>query len=316
MISTKNILIVIKRELFYQWYSKKILMILLILLALVATHLLGLHNAIVSNYNMYKITEQSYINDGISILEALRQDNLIYVDGNISVSNNPIKNSFINLSISIQNLNSSNILSNTLEYIVFVFCTLIFGIYASYIATYDFKYKTYKFISTRYNQIEIIIGKIISAIIIMVITIGVALLITYISSFLVYSIVQNKVPINQFTIEIFNYENSLPSQLLLTFLVLVFYIIMGFSIGFILKNMVFPTIVLLLYGLIIPILGAYDFRNIFSYFAHSVFSFNGRFNMFAPMPINNVVGIAIILLTSILILFSIFIVINKRSAYN
>ena len=76
---------------------------------------------------------------GIDIIEALQADNNITVDGNTTFTDNPLKEDFVNLAISIQNLKPNNVIANTLEYITFVFCTLVFGIYASHIATYDYK---------------------------------------------------------------------------------------------------------------------------------------------------------------------------------
>ena len=143
MKSINNILQVANKELYYQWHSKKIVILVFILLVISTSHLIGLHNRVISSHNRYQRTEMAYKENGIDIVEALQEPNNIYVEDNSKITSNPLKDDFISLAIAIQNLKPRNIISNTLEYLVFVFCTLIFGIYAAYVATYDFKYKTY-----------------------------------------------------------------------------------------------------------------------------------------------------------------------------
>ncbi|NLK97652.1 hypothetical protein [Defluviitalea saccharophila] len=316
MKSINNILQVANKELYYQWCSKKIAILLFILLFLSIFHLIGLHNRVITSYNRYQRTEMTYRENGIDIVKALEQPNNVYVENNSKITSNPLKDDFISLAIAIQSLKPRNIISNTLEYLVFVFCTLIFGIYAAYVATYDFRFKTYKFVSVGDNQRDIILGKLLSVIITMTGTMVFVLIFTFIGSFIVNPIVVAKVPVKDFTIDIFNYEYGIIPQLFLSFIVILFYVIVGFSIGFILKSMLIPTIGLLLYGLFIPVLGAYDFRNIISYFSHQVFTFTARFVMFKPMPINEVLGILLTLATAVILFVVLFTVAKKRSAYS
>ncbi|MCL1989280.1 MAG: hypothetical protein FWG67_00155 [Defluviitaleaceae bacterium] len=318
MTLTENIFHMTKRELLYQWHSKKITLITIILFTLCGIHLFNLYSQVVRNYELYVRTEQRLISEGFDIIEILSEDLDITHEGeggSVLISN-PLKYDFINLSISIQHLEPQNIISNTLEYIVFVFCTLIFGIFASFSATHDFKSKTYKFISIQNTQVAIIIGKLISIIIIKIITLGLALGFTFIGAIITRQLVNNQVPTHLYAMDNFNYIHGLFSQLLLTFTILLFYLIIGFSLGFIFKNLILPTIILFAYGLLIPILGAYDFRNIFSHFAHQVFLFNARFRLFPPTEINNSLGVALLTVTSILLLSLVFLIAKKRDAYS
>lgn len=163
---------------------------------------------------------------------------------------------------------------------------------------------------------NIILAKLISCIIVMVGAMGIALVFNGIGSYIVQAIVSNNIPIQNFTINLFNYETNVILQLILSLLVLIFYIVLGFSIGFLCKNMVIPTIGLLGYGLLIPILGAYDFRNIISFFANKVFTFTARFEMFQPIPINEWVGVTVMGFTTIGLLAITFIVATYRSSYD
>jgi ABC-2 type transport system permease protein len=97
MIFTKNIFQVIKRELYYQWFSKKILLLFIILLFFSIAHLVGLYNDTMSNYNRYLMTEDYYKEQGIDIVEALKEPISSQVDGNSRIVNNPIKDDFVEL---------------------------------------------------------------------------------------------------------------------------------------------------------------------------------------------------------------------------
>jgi hypothetical protein len=286
-----------------------------VLLFLTITHLIGLHNNVLSNYNRYQRTEANYKEQGIDIVEALEKPSENQINGNARISNNPLKDDFIELAISIQNLKPQNVVSNTLEYLVFVFCTFIYGIYACNIASYDFKYKTYKNQALQFAQSALLVGKLLSIIFVMFITMSIILLVAFCGSFFIHSLIVNQIPVETYTIDIFNYETGIILQLLFSFLVILFYIIMGFSLGWIFKSSFIPSVGLLLYGFIIPILGAYDFRNIFSYFSHKVFTFTARFVMFNPKPIDESFAIILILTICTLFITLILFLSTKRSSY-
>ena len=90
MKCTSNIFHTTKRELYYQWHSKKIIIVFFILLALSIAHLVGLYGDIISAYDRYKTTENSYMENGIDIIEALEKPNDTYIEGNVTFVNNPM----------------------------------------------------------------------------------------------------------------------------------------------------------------------------------------------------------------------------------
>lgn len=311
----KNSMEITKKELFYQLKSRSLLILLIIIMTIIFLHLYGLYNNVTSNYDRYLQTEQMYKENGIDIIEALKETNYTVVDGNSSVCNNPLKEDFVTLAISIQNLNHHNIISNSLEYFIFVFGTLTFGIYAAYIATYDYKYKTHKFFSIKYKQSEILAGKFLSIFLILLGSLFLIGAVSYLSSPLLKYFVEKSVPIEKYTIPGLSYERSLTLQIIFTIALLCFYIIISYVIGFILKNMFPITIFLLLYTLLIPVLGKYDAKNIFSFFARKVFTFKARFVVFQPTeipPAHGIIVIILMLLSASIALFAT----SKRSAYN
>ncbi|MCL1935537.1 MAG: hypothetical protein FWF57_04065 [Defluviitaleaceae bacterium] len=316
MTFIKNTLKMTRSELYYQWSSKKIILIIAILLGFAVIHLLGLYNNVLSAYNLYRFSEARHIEEGRDIIEVLSEPMYEFVHENTRIISNTLRYDFISLSSSIQNLSPQNAMSNFLEFVVFAICTVIFGIYAAYIAFYEYRLKIHKITSVKYSQLIIILGRLLSIAIVVILSIAISLLFIGLGSIFVRNLLYEQIPINNFTLDILGYSFGLPPQLLLSFGVLFFYVIIGFSISYIFKSIIIPTIVLFLYGFIIPILGAYDFRNIFSYFAHNVFSFESRFIMFRPHQINEYYGIAIIIFTVFFLFLTMLYISNKRSLYD
>lgn len=311
----RNSMEIAKKEIFYQLKSKCLVIFFLIIITIVSLHLYGLCTNVINNYHRYLQTEQMYKDNGIDIIEALKETNYTVVDGNSSVSSNPLKEDFVTLAISIQNLNHHNIISNTLEYFIFVFGTLMFGIYSAYVATYDYKYKTHKFFSIKYKQYEILTGKFLSIFLVLLGSLFLIGAISYFTSPLLKYFVKKSVPIEKYIIPGLSYERSLTLQIIFTIALLGFYIIISYVIGFILKNMFPITIFLLLYTLLIPVLGKYDAKNIFSFFARKVFTFKARFVVFQPTEIPPAYGIIVIILMLLSANIALFAT-SKRSAYN
>lgn len=311
----KNSMEITKKELLYQLKSKSLIIFFLIIISVIVLHLYGLYTNVINNYDRYLQTEQMYKENGIDIIEALKETNYTVVDGNSSVSSNPLKEDFVSLAVSIQNLNHHNIISNSLEYFIFIFGTLVFGIYAAYIATYDYKYKTHKFFSIKYKQSEILTGKLLSLFLVLFSSLFLIGTVSYFSSSLLKYFVKKCVPIENYTIPGLSYERSLALQIIFTIALLGFYIIISYVVGFIFKNMFPITIFLLVYTLLLPVLGKYDIKNIFSFFAHKVFTFKARFVIFQPTEISPAYGIIVLILILLSACISLFAV-SKRSAYN
>ena len=205
MISTGNISKIIKREMYYQWHSKSVAMLFIILLFLNIIHLVGLYDGVISAYERFKNTENHYRELGIDIAEALSEPSESYVKGNTRVVTNILKDDLISLILAIQSIKPNNIVGSTLEYLIFVFCTLVFGIYASYVATYDFKYKTYKLVAVRYRQPDIVTGKLIAVSLVMAGTLVTILFIAYFVSYVINAIVEKQIPVESYLMDIPDY---------------------------------------------------------------------------------------------------------------
>jgi len=198
---------------------------------------------------------------------------------------------FVQLAIALQNTAPRNVISGFLEYMTFIICAIIFGIYAAYVGSFDYRFKTHKLFSITNSQWEIVISKIISLIFIMALTMLIAMIMVFICSFFLREFVLERYNLERFVIDILNYDNNLFIQILFSFAVLAFYILICFFASFILKNMILPVIFIILFIAVMPFLGAYDPRNIIVYFSHNIFSFESRFIMNSAIPMIPVNGV-------------------------
>ncbi len=311
----KNSVNVMQKELFYQLKSKRLVILLLTIVGIILLHLFGLYNSVISNYHLYLQTEQMYIENGLDIIESLKETNYVVTEGNTSITSNPLKEDFVNLAISIQNLDGTSIVSNSLEYFIFVFGTLIFGIYAAYVATYDYKFHTHKFFSSQYKQNELLTGKLLSIFLVLFSSLLLLGTIAYCASPILKWLVRKTVPTEKYALPGLSYENHLWIQILFTVALLGFYILISYTVAYILKNMIPITIFLLLYTLLIPVLGKYDVKNICSFFAQKIFSFKARFVVFQATDISPACGASVIVLMLLVAGIALFFT-SKRSAYN
>ena len=314
MISIKNSLTLTKKELFFQFKSKVLLILFCSVTVIMAFHFYGLYHNVINNYNLYLETEQMYIDNGLDILESLKEANYTVSNGNSTITSNPLKEDFIALAVSIQNLDSSHMVSNSLEYFIFVFGTIIFGIYAAYAATYDFKYRTHKTFSVKYKQMELLSGKLLSIFLVLFTSLLLLSAAAFAASPFLKYLVKKSVPIEKYVIPELVYEANIVVQLLFAMALLGFYMIVSFAAGYVIKNMLPVTIFLLLYTLFIPVLGRYDIKNICSFFARRIFTFQSRFVIFESVAISPVWGLGIVALVLVLAFFSLL-VSSRRSQY-
>lgn len=315
MISIKNSLTLAKKELFFQCKSKSLVILLCSIAIITAFHFYGLYHSVINNYDLYLQTEQMYLENGLDIVKSLKETNYTVADGNSTITSNPLKEDFIALSVSIQNLNSANMISNSLEYFIFVFGTILFGVYAAYVATYDFKYRTHKTFSVKYKQPELLSGKLLSIFLVLAGSLCLLGASAYAVSPLLKYLVRKTVPTEKFVIPDLACEKDIVLQLLFALALLGFYMIVSFAAGYLIKNMLPVTIFLFLYTLLIPVLGKYDIKNICSFFASKIFSFQARFVIFEPAKISPSLGLGIAACILALAFFTMFAA-SKRSQYH
>lgn len=307
-MNMKNISLIFKMELMHQIYTRLILYIFIILIGISTLNTISLIAKIESNYNRYKHTEITYIQDGLNINEYLNIESAINKENNTVIIDNTLRYDFENLSYSINNIKPNNIVANMLEYSIFVFCTFIFGVYGVYIAVFDFKNNTIKSKMIMSDRSSIIIGKNLSAFLIIFLLLASVCLATYIFSFFIPLFINvDKYSIGYEFIT-YNYNNNILIQFLFSYAVLCLYFSIGFLFGIVVKNTIICVSILAIYGFLIPILGKYDLRNIISVLSHNIFAFNGNFTMFTPIYLSNHLSIIIFIsLFILLLIFEVFI---------
>lgn len=277
-MNIKNIVQSIKNEFLYQIHLKEVLLILIVMLMLSVLNTSNLISKINSNYNNFVHVEQSYKNNGVNIGEYLsldknkNMDNMLYSD-------------FVNLSKSIDNIKPKNMVSNMLEYSLFAFLTFIFGVYGVHMSVYDFKNNTIKNKIDTSGSGSVIVGKNISAFIIIFILLFTTCVLTYLSSMLLPTLIGLDKYTVGYTLLDFDYGNNILLQFVFSYLVLCLYFSVGFCLGCVMKNMAKPVSILAVYGFLIPVLSKYDLRNIISYLSQKIFAFQGNFQIFKAVDV-------------------------------
>lgn len=277
----KNLFQDIRSELLYELYSKKIFILLLIVFGLSFINLMSLNKNISTNYELFKKTTNEYIEQNINIEEELKKEaNIVELENGGNIIKNVIRYDYDNLVKSIESLHPSRIVNSTLSYLTFIYIPIIFGIYGILIASYDRKYKTWKIKAILNNIKTKIIAKQISLIFITILSIMISLLGIYIVSIFMYKNISNNNQFIQFIQENISYDiGSIVLQILFSTLIAILFSNIGFFMGVISNSSLFPSILLMIYSLLIPNLGVYDLKNIIINTGSRLFQFNGMFQL-------------------------------------
>jgi hypothetical protein len=143
-----------------------------------------------------------------------------------------------------------------------------------------------------------------------------SLTISYFINLIFYKILSARIPLDNFDIKIVNYHASIVNKFLYGFILALLFVEIGYTLGYITKNIIVGIMILALYLYIVPILGKYDLKNIMYYLGSKCFDYYGSINIIEPIKVPLLLSLFIIFLIlagSIIINICISI---KRSSYN
>ncbi|MGO4529485.1 hypothetical protein AB4Z30_10425 [Paenibacillus sp. 2TAF8] len=317
MTSTNVILNRTKKEIKYQWYSRIIWITMIISISISLLNIYGLKSKAASSYDLYVRTYNLYKEEGMDVDKMLDMPINISGTGSEQVVDNPVRLRLEEAATSINHLTINSIVTNTLEWMTFVFFPLIFAIYSIFIASYDYKYKTVSIKATLMAPSQLITSKILS----IFLGVLVVFVVTLFSSLITGVIFHNQVisGIAEQTLTRFDnaiVPNNLTLQILFSLLVSLIFASIGFFMGILFKSALLPVILFFVYDFIIPVLGRYDVRNLISVIAHDIFEFKGRFQLFKPTPVSEVTSFIILIIVFALSIFLSYASFNKQSKYN
>ncbi|MDI6604471.1 MAG: hypothetical protein QME35_04955 [Thermoanaerobacteraceae bacterium] len=312
----KNILNSTKKELKYQFYSNVFFIMLLTMFLFSVLNLYNQMTNVKNNYNLFLHTQTEEKKIGNNIEKELNSPVDIKKENGLEIINNPLKFDYDNVALSIYDLKKPDrIITNTLKYLSFFFYSFFFTIYGIYISTYDIKFKTIKVKAVQRNWNQILFSKQLSIFVSSFIIILIVLLLSNIVGSLFYYILSHQIPVNDFKLSVLPSDTNVVLQFILSISISFIFSTIGFYLGLIFRGFMYPAVIFIVYDFILPVIGKYDLRNLISVLGHKVFDFYGNFILFKPIEVPT--NIVIIILTSFVILSTIFIYIitEKQSKY-
>lgn len=313
-----NLLLNIKNEFKYQYYSKYIIGLLLILFTLICFNFVSLRNSIFSNYELFNKTALEYKNENLNIEEALKEPvNIVDLGNEGNIIDNVLRYDFENLLKSIDNIKPSKITSQMLAYLSFIFFPIIFGIYGVLVSNYDLKFRTLK-LRLLFTDIKTyILSKVISISVVSIVVLFILMLVSIVISYFLYGNISSNPELSKFidiSIPLNNSKNIL-IQILFSLFIILLFSNLGFCIGILTRNVLTSSLIICIYILIIPNLGKYDLKNTLIGIGNKLFEFSSNFQLASPIGSLTFINYFILFFIFILSILLPIIIENKRSHY-
>lgn len=316
MTSTNVTLNSTKKELKYQWYSHVIWITVIISIFISLLNIYGLKSKATSSYDLYVKTYNLYKEEGMDVDKMLDMPINISGTGSEQVVDNPVRFRLAEAGDAIGLLNNSSIITNTLEWMTFVFFPIIFVIYSIYLASYDYKYKTIRIKATQMASSKLITSKLLSLYLGVLIIFLTTTFVSFIAGYFFHQQLINEIP--NAILARFNTgldHNNLIIQLLFSLMISLIFASIGFLLGILFKSALIPVILFFVYDFIVPVLGKYDIRNIISVIAHDIFQFKGRFQLFKPTPVSEMTSFSILITVLVLSILLSYVCFSRQSKY-
>ncbi len=276
--------------------------------------------------SQYVETRDRYIQEGEDYwselqkpLEIIEQKNS---NGTITIeANNPIKYELKKTIDRLSLISKNNYPSTLLEVLTFLFGPILFPIIGYYYGNYEYRHGTVKIKAIQANWAHILFAKCqILFIFAATLVITISLLAVLSGNIIVTSIMPHNFPIQDKNLLMLGIESVGKPELLMQMILSIFlistYMIIGFTVAIVSKKLWYPVLALLIYNLFIPVLGAYDFKNLVSVMGHKVFEFKGFFKLFDPVGnvgfVNSIGIIGVVLVACIL---TVCVVAKKQSKF-
>jgi hypothetical protein len=299
--STNDMLNNMKREMKYLYFSKILLITLIATIAFSGWNLFLQMKQTQDQYDLYLRTEAEFKKDGIDIEEALRTPANVEMQqssgSQVAQIDNVLRYDYDNLAYSLYLMNPNHVVSQTLEWMTFMFFPFIFAMFGIYLATYDRKFRTIKIRAVQTGWKTNLLSKQLSMYISSTLIVSISLLTSYIIGMILYQFVVQDIPANEFKLEAIPESHNIFLQYFLSLFICFIFSTLGFYLGTVLKGFMAPTLIFVVYNFIIPILGKFDIRNMLAVLGHKVFDFKGRVQLFIPTEMSlSVVFISLVVL--------------------
>lgn len=306
----------IKQEMLYGYISKLFIILSVLLGILFTVTLYTNYNAANRMYRKYLYYVEYYHQNNIDMEEALSSDYTVEKakDGSMTIDN-PLAYSKALTGKYIYATSPKYALSQMMESSL-LFFPLIFGLLGMMMVHADYKYNIYKVKTVRINKVKLNIAKQLSVFISSIFVITGALIIGFIASFVLYSRLSGEIPFGEFEYSTYKNSTIFLCKLLYGLLVAIVFSEIGYTLGFLFKNVVAGFIAITIYTYILPIFGKYNLKNVWYFCGKKCFDYYGSVRIIEPSKINwGTCAIIITCIVSSCMLLNFFLA-KKRSSYN
>lgn len=256
--------------------------------------------AVENTYEKYQYYINYYKDNDLDVEAALNDTYKVQKDdsGGMTIDN-PLLYSKTLLEKYIYASSPKYALSQMLESSIILF-PIIFFLFGSITATTDFKYNTNKLKTVRINKQKLNLLKQISLFLASLIIIIISLIIGLLTSFILYGILANEIPLENFNISNTPANTALGYKLIYGFVIAIVFSELGYTLGYIFKNIVVGFCGITIYEFILPLLGKYDLKNIWYYLGKRIFTYCGCIRIIDPLKINIFKSVIIIVFTLVI----------------
>ena len=198
-----------------------------------------------------------------------------------------------------------------------LFFPLVFGFFGLYIATYDTKYKTIKLKTVRMSRRAFGITKQLSISLSIFIVLVISLLIAFFAGLIVYNIMSNNIPLDDFNSKtVFANSSSMFIKFIFAYIIALIFAEIGYALGIIFKNPTVGLIVIVIYMYIVPNLGSFDIKNSIRYFARNIYDFYGMISVEAAINTSFIKAVATMVFVFVISVFANMIITTRRSSFD
>jgi hypothetical protein len=304
-----------EQEIRYGVNSKLYYSMTVFLIVLFGVTLFLNYSSVMDTYNDYQSTIDYYEKNDLDIEADLKSGYEIEENQKGGMIKNPIAYHKENVGRYLYAASPNYTLSQLFESSILYF-PVVFGILGLLIATNDYKYKTIKLKTVRMNKFTFGLNKQLSIAVSSFFILLFGLIAAFIAGWVMYSILSNKIPTDEFQFAGSLTEASIIMKFLFAYILAVIFAELGYTLGILFKNVYAGMIAIIVYIFILPNLGLFDLKNAIYYFANHVFEFYGVVSIEAPIQSTNGIIAGLTILSVLLIaLFTNILVIKKRSSF-
>lgn len=233
---------------------------------------------------------------GVRLEEALAVPVQQSSDGGVNTVDNVLRFDYENASAALNSLHPTPAAVHVLEFATFIVFPVLFAAYGIIVSTYDYRFKTWKVKVAAHGWPSVLLGKVAS----LGVAIG-AVLVTVLVSGLAFGAVVGEfftpsVPPELADADVHRVGGVLPA-IGMALVSCSFFGLLGLALGTIFRSAIAPLIGFLVVNFLVPIMVAFDPRNLLSVLGHRAFTFEGPFQLVQPRAVDP--GLAVLGLLAI-----------------